>query len=97
MVGVRLTLLRNGASGIAAMWWVWLRVLMRALLDIGRAAWKMAGGRALLEATGASLRTLTTSPAPRPGPRLQRGRSKTRAPMARQQCLLFPRGDGLSV
>ncbi|PPU20670.1 hypothetical protein XarbCFBP7610_05575 [Xanthomonas arboricola] len=79
------------------MWWVCLRVLMRALLDMRRAAWKMAGGRALLKATGASLRTLTPSPAPRPGPRLQRGGSKARAPMARQQCLLVPMGEVLSV
>ncbi|PPT99264.1 hypothetical protein XarjCFBP8253_15595 [Xanthomonas arboricola pv. juglandis] len=70
---------------------------MRTLLDMGRAAWEMAGGRALLEATGASLRTLTPIPAPRPGPRLRCGRSRAREPMARQLCLLAPRGEGLCV
>ncbi|QNM63666.1 hypothetical protein XHV734_4985 [Xanthomonas hortorum pv. vitians] len=43
----------------------------------------------------ASPRTLTPTPAPRPGPRLRRGRSKARAPVARKQCLIAPRGEGL--
>ncbi|PPT47561.1 hypothetical protein XarbCFBP8147_17410 [Xanthomonas arboricola] len=34
-------------------------------------------------------------PAPRPGPRWRRGRSKARAPMARKPCLLAPTGEGL--
>ncbi|PPU11237.1 hypothetical protein XacyCFBP1159_15650 [Xanthomonas arboricola pv. corylina] len=79
------------------MWRVCLRVLMRALLDVRRAAWEMSGGQALPKATGASLHTLTPTPAPRPGPRLRCGRSRARAPMARQLCLLAPRGEGLSV
>ncbi|MFS8393326.1 hypothetical protein EIQ02_02555 [Xanthomonas campestris pv. raphani] len=40
-------------------------------------------------------RTLT--PAQRPGPRLRRGRSKARAPMAREPCLLAPEGEGLTT
>ncbi|PPU25439.1 hypothetical protein XarCFBP6762_14300 [Xanthomonas arboricola] len=32
---------------------------------------------------------------PRPGPRLRRGRSQSRAPMARKLCLLAPTGEGL--
>ncbi|PPU27817.1 hypothetical protein XarCFBP6762_08290 [Xanthomonas arboricola] len=79
------------------MWWVCLRVLTRTLLDMRRAAWKMAGGRALPKATGASLRELTPTPAPRPGPRLRCGRSKAREPRARQLRLLVPRGEGLCV
>ncbi|PPT49451.1 hypothetical protein XarbCFBP8147_13375 [Xanthomonas arboricola] len=34
---------------------------------------------------------------PRPGPRLRRGRSQARAPMARQLCLLAPTGEWLPV
>ncbi|NMI23080.1 hypothetical protein E1J24_14790 [Xanthomonas hortorum pv. pelargonii] len=37
------------------------------------------------------------TPAQRPGPRLRRGRSKARAPMARQLCLLAPEGEGRAV
>ncbi|PPT19853.1 hypothetical protein XarjCFBP7652_02095 [Xanthomonas arboricola] len=33
--------------------------------------------------------------APRPGPRLRRGRTKSRAPLARKPCLLAPTGQGL--
>ncbi|PPV02682.1 hypothetical protein XvhCFBP2543_10950 [Xanthomonas vasicola] len=44
--------------------------------------------------TRASPRTLTPTSAPRPGPRLRRGRSKARAPLARKPCLLAPRGRG---
>ncbi|PPU82406.1 hypothetical protein XhhCFBP4925_08835 [Xanthomonas hortorum pv. hederae] len=40
-------------------------------------------------------RPLTPTTAPRPGPRLRRGRSKARAPMARKLCLLAPTGEGL--
>ncbi|PPU66367.1 hypothetical protein XcodCFBP4690_02235 [Xanthomonas codiaei] len=39
--------------------------------------------------------TLTPTPAPRPGPRHWRGRSKAHAPMARKPCLLAPAGEGL--
>ncbi|QBG89753.1 hypothetical protein EYC55_02340 [Xanthomonas oryzae] len=35
------------------------------------------------------------SPAPRPSPRLRRGRSKARTPVARTPCLLAPAGEGL--
>ncbi|QDS16326.1 hypothetical protein FPL04_12270 [Xanthomonas arboricola] len=35
-----------------------------------------------------------TLPAPRPGPRWRRGRSKARAPMARKPRLLAPAGEG---
>ncbi|PPT99442.1 hypothetical protein XarbCFBP7408_15140 [Xanthomonas arboricola pv. guizotiae] len=35
--------------------------------------------------------------AARPGPRLRRGRSKARAPMARKRCLLAPGGEGLKL
>ncbi|PPU55232.1 hypothetical protein XdyCFBP7245_14150 [Xanthomonas dyei] len=34
---------------------------------------------------------------PRPGPRLRRGRSKARAPMARKPCLLASVGEGLDA
>ncbi|RXE13299.1 hypothetical protein DB817_13625, partial [Xanthomonas perforans] len=37
------------------------------------------------------------TPAPRPGPRQQRGRFKARAPMARKLCLGAPMGEGLCV
>ncbi|PPU68381.1 hypothetical protein XpiCFBP4643_10065 [Xanthomonas pisi] len=42
-------------------------------------------------------RTLTPNPAPRPGPRLRRGRSKARAPVARKPCLGAPQERGLGV
>ncbi|PPU44078.1 hypothetical protein XcyCFBP4188_08120 [Xanthomonas hortorum pv. cynarae] len=48
-----------------------------------------------VETTRASPRTLTPTPAPRPGPRLLRGRSKPRAPVARKRCLVAPAGEGL--
>ncbi|PPT83326.1 hypothetical protein XarbCFBP8149_20555 [Xanthomonas arboricola] len=35
------------------------------------------------------------NPAPRPGPRWQRGRSQTRAPVARKLCFIAPGGEGL--
>ncbi|PPU49331.1 hypothetical protein XarbCFBP6827_19885 [Xanthomonas arboricola] len=35
------------------------------------------------------------NPAPRRGPRLRRGRSKARAPVARKPCLLAPQKEGL--
>ncbi|UIE42409.1 hypothetical protein KOJCDNHJ_04077 [Xanthomonas citri pv. punicae] len=38
---------------------------------------------------------LTQTPAPRPGPRLRRGRAEARAPVARKLCLLAPAGEGL--
>ncbi|PPT22054.1 hypothetical protein XarbCFBP7629_11070 [Xanthomonas arboricola] len=41
--------------------------------------------------------TLTTPPAPRPGPRLRRGRSKAHAPVAPKPCLLTPEGEGLCI
>ncbi|PPU49987.1 hypothetical protein XdyCFBP7245_21935 [Xanthomonas dyei] len=50
--------------------------------------------RALLRVPSAR-RTLTPPPAPRPGPRLRRGRSYARAPTARKLCLLAPTGEGL--
>ncbi|PPV05545.1 hypothetical protein XbrCFBP1976_16695 [Xanthomonas bromi] len=40
-------------------------------------------------------RTLTPTPALRPGPRLRRGRSSARAPKARKLCPLAPMGEGL--
>ncbi|PPU16311.1 hypothetical protein XarbCFBP7610_21040 [Xanthomonas arboricola] len=40
-------------------------------------------------------RTLTPTPAPRPGPRWQRGHSQARAPVARKLCLIAPGGEGL--
>ncbi|NIJ75660.1 hypothetical protein FHT08_000708 [Xanthomonas campestris] len=49
----------------------------------------------LAHTNGLRPRTLAPTPAPRPGPRLRRGRSKARAPMARQLCLLAPKGEGL--
>ncbi|PPU65607.1 hypothetical protein XcodCFBP4690_03715 [Xanthomonas codiaei] len=48
-------------------------------------------------ATRSTHRTLTRTPAPRPGPRLRRGRSKAHAPMARKPCLFAPTGEGLST
>ncbi|QNM60571.1 hypothetical protein XHV734_1766 [Xanthomonas hortorum pv. vitians] len=39
-------------------------------------------------------RILTPTPASRPGPRLRRGRSKARAPVARKPCLLAPQERG---
>ncbi|PPT88574.1 hypothetical protein XarbCFBP8149_05455 [Xanthomonas arboricola] len=36
-------------------------------------------------------------PAPRPGPRLRRGRFQARAPMARKLCLLAPHGSGALI
>ncbi|MBB6338139.1 hypothetical protein FHR59_002402 [Xanthomonas arboricola] len=53
--------------------------------------------RHLAHASGLRPRTLTPSPTPRHGTRLRRGRSKARAPMARQLCLLSPTGEGLRV
>ncbi|PPU45424.1 hypothetical protein XarbCFBP7697_06170 [Xanthomonas arboricola] len=53
--------------------------------------------RHLAHASGLRSRTLTPIPAPRPGPRLRRGRSLAHAPMARQLCLLSPTGEGLRV
>ncbi|TQV18559.1 hypothetical protein DB835_03095, partial [Xanthomonas perforans] len=35
-------------------------------------------------------------PAPRPSPRLRRGRSKPRAPVARKLCLFAPQGEGFN-
>ncbi|PPT19645.1 hypothetical protein XarCFBP6771_12880 [Xanthomonas arboricola] len=40
--------------------------------------------------------TLTPPPAPRPGPRLRRGRSEACAPVARKPCPLAPAGEGLA-
>ncbi|PPU78686.1 hypothetical protein XcuCFBP2542_00315 [Xanthomonas cucurbitae] len=45
--------------------------------------------------TSGYARPLTPTPAPRPGQRSQRGRSKARAPVARNPCLLAPLGEGL--
>ncbi|PPU20915.1 hypothetical protein XarbCFBP7610_07020 [Xanthomonas arboricola] len=52
-----------------------------------------------LTATSAALvnRPLTATPAPRPGPRLRRGRFKTRVPVARKQCLVAPGRRGALV
>ncbi|PPU64094.1 hypothetical protein XcodCFBP4690_10655 [Xanthomonas codiaei] len=47
--------------------------------------------------TIASPHTLTPTPALRPGPHSQRGRSKARAPVARNPCLLAPAGEGLAA
>ncbi|PPT74093.1 hypothetical protein XaplCFBP3122_17825 [Xanthomonas arboricola pv. populi] len=45
----------------------------------------------------ASRRTLSPTPAPRPGPRLRRGRTNARAPVARKPCLGAPVGEGLRL
>ncbi|APP80522.1 hypothetical protein CFBP8129_24150 [Xanthomonas hortorum pv. gardneri] len=59
----------------------------------GEASLKLdAGGfahRLKIDARGFA-RTLTQTPAPRPGPRWRRGRSKARAPVARKPRLLAP-------
>ncbi|PPU37991.1 hypothetical protein XspCFBP7912_02800 [Xanthomonas sp. CFBP 7912] len=44
--------------------------------------------------TSTSRGTLTAMPAPRPSPRLRRGRSNARAPVARRSRLLAPAGVG---
>ncbi|PPU08168.1 hypothetical protein XarjCFBP7645_11560 [Xanthomonas arboricola] len=41
-------------------------------------------------------RSLIPTPAPRPGARLRRGRSKARAPVARKPCPLAPAGEAPS-
>ncbi|PPU19488.1 hypothetical protein XarbCFBP7610_12715 [Xanthomonas arboricola] len=41
--------------------------------------------------------TLTPTPAARPGHVLRRGRSKARAPVARERCGFAPRGEGLDM
>ncbi|QDS14342.1 hypothetical protein FPL04_00800 [Xanthomonas arboricola] len=55
------------------------------------------GGLCALSSWLSFLRWLSAAPtpAPRPGPRWRRGRSKARAPMARKPCLLAPTGEGL--
>ncbi|PNV26609.1 hypothetical protein xavtCFBP7764_22820 [Xanthomonas citri] len=52
----------------------------------------MTAARSRVATSAPSRHTLT----PTPGPRLRRGRSQARAPMARKPCLLAPVGEGLS-
>ncbi|PPU73418.1 hypothetical protein XmelCFBP4644_07835 [Xanthomonas melonis] len=56
----------------------------------------MTAARSRVAASAPSHRTLTPTPALRPGPRLRRGRSSARAPTARKLCLLAPVGEGRS-